>query len=75
MWLPEALIYSHFRPTTRYEALSYCSFFNYLKKIRASHAETFAARPIAGEVKNNINHPCNAFHAQADARDIFDRLA
>ncbi|KIM82383.1 hypothetical protein PILCRDRAFT_7786 [Piloderma croceum F 1598] len=32
-------------------------------------------RPIAEEVKNKINHPCNAFNAQTDARDTFDRLA
>jgi hypothetical protein len=26
-------------------------------------------------VKGNINHPCNAFLAQADAHDAYDRLA
>jgi hypothetical protein len=26
-------------------------------------------------VKENINHPCNAFNAQADAREAYDKLA
>jgi hypothetical protein len=26
-------------------------------------------------VKENINHPCNAFNAESNARESFDKLA
>jgi hypothetical protein len=38
-----------------------------------SALETFTGRPLAGEVKNNINHPCNAFNVQTDAHDTYDK--
>ena len=40
-----------------------------------SALETFIGRPIAEEVKNNINHPCNAFNVETNAHDTFDKLA
>jgi hypothetical protein len=64
---------------TRYAALGYAAvhFSNILifQHLTLSALETFTGRPIAEEVKNNINHPCNAFNAQTDARDTFNRLA
>ena len=37
--------------------------------------ETFTGQLIATEVKENINHPCNAFNAESNAHDSFDKLA
>jgi len=45
------------------------------KHLTLSALETFAGRQLAKEVKDNINHPCNAFNAQADAHEAYDKLA
>jgi hypothetical protein len=37
--------------------------------------ETFAGRQLATDVISNINHPCNAFNAQSDAHESYDKLA
>ena len=37
--------------------------------------ECFTGRPIAEEVKENINHPCNAFNTEFNAHESFDKLA
>ena len=37
--------------------------------------EFFTGCPIAAEVKENINHPCNVFNVQSDAHESFDKLA
>ena len=31
-------------------------------------------RQLAEEFKSNINHPCNAFNAEANAHDAYDNL-
>ena len=37
--------------------------------------ESFTGRELAEEVKDNINHPCNAFNAQSDTHESYDKLA
>ena len=37
--------------------------------------ESFSGKPLSEEEKKNINYPCNAFDAQADAHDSYDNLA
>jgi len=79
MWLPDAPIYSRFHIMTRCAALRYMTIdsqFTFIQKHLTLNAlETFTGRPITEEVKNNINHPCNAFNAQTDAHETFDKLA
>lgn len=40
-----------------------------------SALESFSGRQAAKEVKENINHPCNAFNAESNAHDSYDKLA
>ena len=40
-----------------------------------SALESFSGRQLAEEVKENINHPCNAFNAETNAHDAYDKLA
>jgi hypothetical protein len=40
-----------------------------------SALESFSGRQLAKEVKENINHPCNAFNAESNAHDSYDKLA
>ena len=40
-----------------------------------SALESFSGRQLAKEVKENINHPYNAFNTQSDAHDSYDKLA
>ena len=37
--------------------------------------ESFTGRELAEEVKDKINHPCNAFNAQSDTHESYDKLA
>ena len=35
----------------------------------------FTGRQLAAEVISNINHPCNAFNAESNAHESYDKLA
>lgn len=37
--------------------------------------ETFTGRELTDEVSKNINDPCNAFNAETNAHDTYDKLA
>jgi len=44
------------------------------KHLTLSALESFTGRSITKEVKDNINHPCNAFNAESNAHDSYDKL-
>ena len=37
--------------------------------------ENFTGQLITTKVKENINHPCNAFNAESNTHESFDNLA
>jgi len=45
------------------------------KTLTLSALETFSGRELAKEVKDDINHPCNAFNVESNAHDAYDKLA
>ena len=49
--------------------------FYYVKQaLTLSALESFSGRRLAEEIKENINHPSNAFNAETNAHDAYDKL-
>ncbi|KIM44992.1 hypothetical protein M413DRAFT_442950 [Hebeloma cylindrosporum] len=45
------------------------------KQLSLNALETFTGRQLADEVVKNINHPSNAFNAESNAHESYDKLA